>query len=416
MSDAVPQVQLYFDQDVSLGELLKVVELDRLRVALQAVLGADMRLLEPGGLVILGDARPPAHATRAPFKLELEPIGFLESSQPANLPAAVVLMEILAQAAARYFMAAAVQMESVKLDYEELQDKNLQLQASEERYRQLAGSLELRVAEQVKTIETTQRQLYQAEKLASVGQLAAGVAHEINNPLGFIRSNLNTAIGYVERIGKLRHWVSNGQHDALLAVAWQQEQMDELLADFPVLLQESIDGVTRVATIVAALKDFSSIDQAGETTADINTLLQNACQVAASEFGSRVRLVTDYQSLPALRCHAGRLSQVFMNLLLNAVQAISGPGEVRVRTASNGTEITVLIADSGSGIPAEVLARIFDPFFTTRGVGQGTGLGLTVARDVVQAHGGRLTIDSRPGVGTTCTIVIPVERVDSTAA
>lgn len=412
VTDNAPQTQLYFDQDIRLSELLKVVDQEPLRAVLQALLGSDMRLLEPDGRMILGASSPPENAARAAFSLEFEPIGHLESSRPEALPAAVQLMEILAHAAARYFMAAAVQMESVKLDYEELQEKNRQLQASEERYRQLAASLEVRVAEQVKTIEATQRQLYQAEKLASVGQLAAGVAHEINNPLGFIRSNLNSAAGYVARLGKLQELARSGQDGTLLAAAWQQEQVDELLDDFPVLLQESIDGVTRVATIVSALKDFSSIDQAGETTADVNTLLQNACQVAASEFGSRVHLVTDYQPLPALRCDSGRLSQVFMNLLLNAVQAISGHGEVRVRTASDGTDITVQIADTGSGIPAEVLARIFEPFFTTRGVGQGTGLGLTVARDVVQAHGGRLTLESQPGAGTTCTIVLPVGRKD----
>ena len=410
MSDTAPQTRLYFDQDITLSELLKVVDPSRLALLLEALLGADMRLLAADGRVVLGSVTPPAGAGRAPFKLELEPVGHLESTRHDALPAAVTLMEVLAQSAARYFMAAAVQMESVKLDHEELLEKNAQLQVSEERYRELAASLERRVAEQVQTIEATQRQLYQAEKLASVGQLAAGVAHEINNPLGFVRSNLNSAAGYVAQFGKLGALIRSGQGGALLAAAWRNEQMDQVLEDFPLLLQESVDGVVRVAKIVSALRDFSSIDQAEETTADVNRLLQNACEVAGSEFGSRVQLVTDFRPLPALRCHAGRLSQVFMNLLLNAVQAIPESGEVRVATASDGRAVTVRIADTGKGIPDAQLARIFDPFFTTRAVGQGTGLGLTVARDVVQAHGGHIGVESRAGAGTTFTLVLPLTR------
>jgi signal transduction histidine kinase len=357
---------------------------------------------------VLGRATPPAGARRAPFKLELEPVGYLESARRDGLPAAVMLMEILMKSAARYFMAAAVQMESVKLDYEELLEKNAQLQASEERYRDLAASLERRVAEQVQTIEATQRQLYQAEKLASVGQLAAGVAHEINNPLGFMRSNLNTAAGYIGQLSKFGALMRAGQDGKLLVAAWQREQIDSLIEDFPALVQESIDGVARVAKIVSALKDFSSIDRAEETSADINVLIQTACQLASSEFGERVRLITELGSLPAIRCHAGRLSQVIMNLLLNAVQAIPEHGEVRIDTASDGKQIHVNISDTGKGIPEDVQARIFDPFYTTRDVGQGTGLGLTVARDVVQAHGGHIGVRSQVGRGTTFTITLPV--------
>ncbi len=405
------QTQLYFDQDITLSELLKVADRERLTRILGALLGPSWQLLDEGGQVLLGTAdRLPVNAERAPFRLELEPIGFLETAPTPHLDAAIAFMETLARAAARYLMAAAMQMESVQQDYAALQEKNAQLQASEERYRELAASLEVRVAEQVRTIEATERQLYQAEKLASVGQLAAGVAHEINNPLGFIRSNLNTAADYLRRITRFGALVRSGQDGKVLAAAWQHEQLDAVLEDFPALLEESVDGVGRVAKIVTALKDFSNVDRAEESTADINALIQNACQVAASEFGERVRLVTDFTPLPALRCHAGRLSQVFMNLLLNAVQAIPERGEVRIATACDGEAIIVTIADTGRGMTPEVQARIFEPFFTTRGVGQGTGLGLTVARDVVRAHGGRIEVESAPGAGTTFTLRLPLAR------
>jgi two-component system NtrC family sensor kinase len=408
MSDAESPARLYFDQDLTLPELLKVVDLEPLRAVLAALLGPDLRLLDSQGAVILGGAQPPGGAVRRPVRLELEPIGYLEAAPGRALDAGVALMEILSRVAARYLMAAILQMESVRQDYAELQEKNARLQASEERYRELAANLERRVAEQVKTIEATQRQLYQAEKLASVGQLAAGVAHEINNPLGFIRSNLNTAAGYVQQIARVGAVVCTAPDPKRLAAVWQDERLDAVIEDFPILLQESIEGVERVAKIVAALKDFSSIDRAEETVADVNALIRNTCQVAASEFGERVRLVTDFAPLPALRCHAGRLSQVFLNLLLNAVQAISGTGEVRIATRADRQAITVTVTDTGHGMPPEVQARIFEPFFTTREVGRGTGLGLTVARDVVQAHGGRIAVQSAPGAGTTFTIHLPL--------
>jgi two-component system NtrC family sensor kinase len=408
MSDAESPARLYFDQDITLPELLKVVDLEPLRAVLVALLGPDLRLLDSQGTVILGGAHPPAGAVRRPVRLELEPIGYLEAAPGWALDAGVALMEILSRVAARYLMAAILQMESVRQDYAELQEKNARLQASEERYRELAANLERRVAEQVKTIEATQRQLYQAEKLASVGQLAAGVAHEINNPLGFVRSNLNTAAGYVQQIARVGAVVRTAPDPKRLAAVWQDERLDAVIEDFPILLQESIEGVERVAKIVAALKDFSSIDRAEETLADVNALIRTTCQVAASELGERVRLVTDFAPLPALRCHAGRLSQVFLNLLLNAVQAISGTGEVRIATRADRQAITVTVTDTGHGMPPEVQARIFEPFFTTREVGRGTGLGLTVARDVVQAHGGRIAVQSAPGAGTTFTIHLPL--------
>ena len=407
MEFAAPQTNLYFDQDISLGELLKVVELDRLRVVLESMLGPELRLVTPDGAVMLGAAEPDPDAARVPFKLELEPIGYIESTRRDDLPAAVVFMEILMQSAARYFMAAAIQMESVQQDYAELQEKNALLQSSEERYRQLAEGLEQRVSEQVRTIEATQRQLYQAEKLSSVGQLAAGMAHEINNPIGFIKSNLNAAVGYLEKFRRLGALLRDGQDAAQLHVVWQQEGLDQVLDDFNSLLTESNDGVVRVANIVSALKDFSSVDRVAETFVDINSLIQNTCHVTSGEFGARIKLTTELGVLPALRCHSARLGQVFLGLLLNAVQAIPERGEISIATSSDANEISVRISDTGKGIPEDVQARMFEPFYTTRSVGQGTGLGLTMARDVVQALGGRIEVQSQVGVGSTFTVLLP---------
>jgi signal transduction histidine kinase len=401
---------LYYDREHSLHELLTEVDKPRLERVLRGMAGDGARLLDRGGAVMAGPAQPAPGASRAPFRLDLETFGFVEGPRAAGLPAAVEFMEMLLTAVMRYYMVSAIHMEAVQADFVELQEKNTALQASEARFKALAEDLEVRVADQVKTIEATQRQLYQAEKLASVGQLAAGVAHEINNPLGFIRSNLNTASDYVQRIARLGQARTADADGRALDVAWREGQIDAVIEDFPALMQECIEGVTRVANIVSALRDFSSIDQAGEGMVDLNGLVRNAVQVAASEFGERVRLVTEFEALPAVRCHAGRLSQVIMNLLLNAVQAIPGEGEVRVTTSSDDKHLYLAVADTGHGMSEEIRARIFEPFYTTRDVGQGTGLGLTVARDVVQAHGGHIEVSSRIGAGTTFTVVLPLAR------
>lgn len=408
MEHTVPQTNLYFDQDITLSEMLKVIEVERLRSVLGHLLGPGFRLLMPDDKVMLGGVAALADAMRVPFKFELEPIGYLESASSEGLTAAVQLMEILVQSTARYFMAAAIQMESVQQDYTELQEKNTQLQASEERYRQLAANLEQRVNEQVKTIEATQRQLYQTEKLASVGQLAAGMAHEINNPLCFIKSNLSSADGYVASVGRFGALLNAGQDAALLRSAWKREQIDQLLEDFSALLRECNDGVVRVANIVSALTDFSSVDRAEEAAVDINALIENTSRIVAGEFGTRINLVHDFRELPMLHCHSGRLSQVFLSILLNAVQAIPERGEIRIDTSSDGQDMHVRISDTGKGIPESIQSRIFEPFYTTHDVGQGTGLGLTMARDVVQAHGGRIEVHSQVGMGTTFSLILPL--------
>lgn len=403
------QAQLYFDQDLGLEVLLEAMDLAALQRVLAELIGGDWRMTEPGGRVILGASQPLPGATRKAFHLELEPLGYLESTHASHLDAASALVEILMRAAARYLMASSVQMETVSQDYRVLSEKNVQLRESEERYRRLAASLEQRVAEQVRAIENAQRQLYQAEKLASVGRLAAGVAHEINNPIGFVKSNLNTALSYVESLERLMTRL-RAPGDAADPHGAGYRQIDAVLADFPALLRESLEGVGRVARIVSALKDFSSVDRTQEGVADVNHLLGNACEVLAGRFADRIRLITGFAELPALRCHAGQLSQAFLNILLNAVQAIAERGEVEVVTVLEDGDIIVRIRDSGAGIAPEALARVFEPFFTTREPGHGAGLGLTVARDVIQAHGGRVEVASELGVGTTVTMILPASR------
>lgn len=262
------------------------------------------------------------------------------------------------------------------------------------------------MAEQVETLKIAERQLYQAEKLASVGQLAAGVAHEINNPIGFIRSNLSTASSYVEDISKLSGPVADGDA-AKIAAAWKRVDMNFLLDDFRELLKESIAGADRVSRIVADLKAFSSIEHGQEERIDLNESIRTVCNVAGNRIQQKAELTLELGELPPLLCRPSHINDLLLALLLNAIQAVGEHGAIRIATALEGSQIRIDIADNGCGIPPEHLSRIYDPFFTTRDVGAGTGLGLTVCRDIVRAHGGSIDVASRVGEGTTFTVRLP---------
>lgn len=403
-----------FDGDLHLQDLLTGSELSSLRSAIEVILGEGARLTDEAGEVIfsIGTGDADRGRGRVPLRIELEPVGYIEANNSdERLRAAGALIEQILKSSARYHMASKLHLEAVHADYEKLQQKHEALRESEARYKALAENLEERVNEQVKTIETAQRSLYQSEKMASVGQLAAGMAHEINNPIGFISSNLSTAQSYVEKLSTFGQHLCASSDGSALRSAWSQNKLDDDLQDFPSLLQESLDGANRIARIIADLKLFSNVDGGEEELTDINEIIRATCNVAAGQVKQHAQVILELGDLLLTRCRAGHLSQVFLNLLLNAAQAIdAGPGEIRIQTRQDGNEIIVQFVDSGAGISEPELTRIFDPFFTTRDVGQGTGLGLTVGRDIIHAHGGRIEVSSQLGVGTTFTIHLPVRE------
>lgn len=399
-----------YERALSLDELLSGVVPGKLSAALTVLLGAQARVVSADGLWVMGEVpKLAATARRLPLVHDLETVGFLETTatDEGRIRAVMVMLESLMRSGARYFLASEMHIEVVRADFEELQRKNEALMVSEARYKALAESLEERVKEQVNTIESAHRQLYQAEKLASVGQLAAGVAHEINNPIGFIHSNLVTAQSYIQKIQSVADAVKTSGNAALTS-AWRSADLDFILEDFPSLLRESEDGAQRVARIVSDLKGFSSVDQAGEEIVDLNDNIRSACNVAANQINDRAELKLALGELPKLRCKSGHLSQVFLNLLLNAAHAMKQRGEISIRSGVENGQIVIRFKDTGCGIPPAILPRIFDPFFTTNDVGSGTGLGLTVSRDIIMAHGGSIDADSEIGVGTTFTVCLPI--------
>jgi len=265
----------------------------------------------------------------------------------------------------------------------------------------LNATLEARVDDRTRELHQAQAQLVHGEKMRSLGQLVAGVAHELNNPIGFVHANLQLLAEYVP---KLVTALRNGEDTARIETAIEK------------LLVRSREGTERVKQIVADLRTFSRMDQATLVEADLNREIDRALTLMEPRLKNDIEVIRDYGDLPLVRCYAGQLNQVFTNLLMNAADALDGKGTIRIRTRArtnaadprtNGVRLE--FHDDGPGISPEVQARIFEPFFTTKPVGQGTGLGLSISYGIVERHGGRMLVGSAPGAGTTFVIELPLE-------
>ncbi|MEO1245676.1 MAG: ATP-binding protein [Pseudomonadota bacterium] len=265
-------------------------------------------------------------------------------------------------------------------------------------------------------LKEAQAQLVQSEKLASVGQLAAGVAHEINNPIGFITSNLGTLRSYTEIMKRLlegyrRHATDAASQTGLLAELRELEEAEDIefvLEDIEELLTDSISGSARVKDIVQGLKSFSRVDEAKVAEEDLHAGIESTLKVVANEIKYKCDIEKDFGSLPPVACNLAQINQVFMNMLVNAAQAMESQGTVTISTQTDGDFAVVRFRDTGTGIPADKLGSIFDPFFTTKPVGSGTGLGLSISYGIIQDHGGTIEVDSEVGVGTVFSIRLPV--------
>jgi len=266
-----------------------------------------------------------------------------------------------------------------------------------------------------------QTQLLQSEKMASVGQLAAGVAHEINNPIAFVRSNMTSLNTYVRDIVSMLdayEEIERAPAPAARDIAkGQLEQLKKsidvsfLRDDIPALLTESSDGLTRVEKIVKDLREFTHLDESEWQCIDIHEGLESTLNVAAHEIRLKADVVREYGDLPPIECQPAQINQVFLNLLMNATQAQEERGTITVRTGCDEHSIWVQIADTGKGIEPAQIGRIFDPFFTTKPVGIGPGLGLSVSYSIVKQHGGTIDVASELGKGSTFTVNLPRKRM-----
>jgi PAS domain S-box-containing protein len=263
-------------------------------------------------------------------------------------------------------------------------------------------------------LAAAQVQLVQAEKLSSIGQLAAGVAHEMNTPLAFVSSNFGTLETYVGQLLQVL--------DAALAAAPQDESVRAAAAavdlpalrdDLPALFDESRDGLKRVQRIVRDLKDFSRVGEHDWAYCDIHAGIDSTLNILRNEVKHKAVVERDFGSLPELWCAPSQINQVLMNLIANAVHAVDQDGHITLRTRLDEAQVRIEVIDDGKGIAPEHLKHLFEPFFTTKPVGVGTGLGLSIAADIVRKHGGRLEVDSTPGAGSTFRILLPLRSPDA---
>ena len=293
--------------------------------------------------------------------------------------------------------------------------------------------LEVRVEERTKDLvkanedlKESQVQLVQAEKMSSLGQLVAGIMHEINTPLMYVRSNVETTADSTTRLGEdvapamalateLRQESPN--RDALnqklgaIRRNLDPAEVEISLEEIATLSADTLEGLDQISELVQSLKDFSRLDRADEDWFDVREGLDRTLTITRNLLKYGVEVVKDFEEVPKIRCAPSRLNQVFINLVTNAVQAMDGKGRLELTTRNLGDEIEVSISDSGCGIPEEHLAKIMDPFFTTKPVGEGTGLGMSIVRTIIEEHGGRLDVSSVVDVGTTMTVTLPLKKV-----
>lgn len=272
-----------------------------------------------------------------------------------------------------------------------------------------------------KELKASQAQLIQAEKMASLGQMVAGVAHEMNTPLGYVRSNIEIVDNSLAQIGELL-----GAYEQLLdelgkdnipaerleqrlrqVAALCREMDDAVFEDLHGLVKDALYGVDQVSELVMNLKNFSRLDQDKVDNIDLNDSLDSSLQIARNTLKHKVEIIKEYSELPPISCSPSQINQVFLNMLTNAAQSIEDRGVIKLRTWQNDDQVCVAIQDDGKGIPEENQSKIFDPFFTTKAVGEGTGMGLSICYKIIKQHGGDIQVTSEIGKGTVFLISLP---------
>ena len=259
----------------------------------------------------------------------------------------------------------------------------------------------------IQKLEKANSQLLQSEKLAAIGQLAAGVAHEINTPIGYVFSNLKTLSGYVQDLLQIIDAIDDSASLEALRQLKHNLEYDYIRSDVEALITESEDGIDRIKKIITSLKDFSHTDEEAFRLADLHRGLETTLNVVNNELKYKAEVLKEYGELPEVECIPSQINQVMMNLLVNAAHAIDDFGRITLRSGQQADWVWLEVEDSGRGIEPHLLNRIYEPFFTTKPLGQGTGLGLSLSYNIVHKHNGRIETFSKPGQGTRFRVWLP---------
>ncbi len=304
----------------------------------------------------------------------------------------------------------------VNQSYEELLETNRRLGVSEQQYRELAATLEIKVRERTGELKRAYAAMLQKEKLAAIGGLAAGMAHEINNPIGFVISNLHTLTKYAAKLKEMLEFYRLTCEPAipenlakLAETHWRELKIGFVFTDIDGLVKQSLDGAERVRKLVADMKGFSHVDEAEQTSTDINLELEQILSVLHHEIRQGTIFDLNFGTLPKVSLNPSLLSQAFLQIIQNALQLKTPNLKIALTTGLQGDNVFIQIADNGPGIHPDIRDRIFEPFFTTKDVGQGTGMGLALAEQAIQACGGSIAINCPPDGGTVFKISVPVE-------
>jgi hypothetical protein len=427
MNKGKPQISFVVGEDRCLAEIISRTEIEPLLRSLVKAGPVWAVVLDEDRLPLCrqGDDRPleKLREISHPLLVEGEPQGMLVIAFDPLACGGAEALALLARDALQLtitnnlkrMLTTEMHTSIVQESYDQLVETNQRLTKSEGRYRELALQLERKVEERTTELQKAYSRMLQQEKLAAVGGLAAGMAHEINNPNGFVHSNISTLGRYVERMKEMLNF-----YQLLIAANTPLQQMREdteqrrrtlklevVFSDTAALLEQSLEGTDRIARIVADLKAFSHVDERGDSDADLNVELERILSVLAPQIPPGTVITKGLQRLPPFGCNPGLLSQAFFNIIQNAIQSRSEGLQLNIYSENPGDEIVIRIADNGCGIPADNLCRVFEPFFSTREVGCGTGMGLTVAREIIKGTGGNIEIESVEGSGTTVTVRLP---------
>lgn len=334
---------------------------------------------------------------------------------------------LLSVCAVLLLVGAAYTLIQLQASYRELNKSNARLETANSSLEEQVAARTMLLSKANSDLKESQVQLIHAEKMSSLGQMVAGISHEINTPLWYLMNNSSVIQERLETMAELcavaKSMIAGVRSQTKIKDAIRRglNDMDRLLKggieddidEAKNLIQDSIFGLEDLTSLAQGLKDFSRLDRAIHGQFDVNEGLDKALLVASSRIKNRITVHKHYRDVPSIYCSASQINQIFLNLLTNAADAISGDGDIVLQTWEEDDNVVISISDSGTGIPADVLPNILDPFFTTKEVGKGTGLGLSIVDQIVTKHDGEIHIESEPGEGTCVTVTLPISRHDA---